>query len=130
MCVCALLMNEGRWSSDTDLQNEAGSTRVPDQNQHQIRMLKEEEEEVQGGSGCLRHSLHHDFSNNNGEEVEEDEEGDGGSKMEEEDEEMDSTSGACSPELIRDSSSLSCSPTGTHVHKYTRTRTHIIHTGE
>ncbi|XP_053366365.1 consortin [Clarias gariepinus] len=113
MCVCALLMNEGLWSSDTDLQNEAGSTRVPDQNQnqHQIRMLKEEEEEVQGGSGCLRHSLHHDFSNNNGEEVEEDEEGDGGSKMEEEDEEMDSTSGACSPELIRDSSSLSCSPT-------------------
>lgn len=101
-------MNEGRWSSDSDLQSEVGSTRVPDlnQNQHQIRMLEEEEEEVRGGHA----HLHHDLTNNNraGEEEEEDEEEDGGSKME--DEEMDSTSGACSPELIRDSSSLSCSP--------------------
>ncbi|KAF4083771.1 hypothetical protein AMELA_G00120380 [Ameiurus melas] len=108
MCVCVLLMNEGRWSSDSDLQSEVGSTRVPDlnQNQHQIRMLEEEEEVVQGGHAHLHHAL----TNNNGagEEEEEDEEEDGGSKME--DEEMDSTSGACSPELLRDSSSLSCSP--------------------
>ncbi|XP_053489383.1 consortin [Ictalurus furcatus] len=112
MCVCVLLMNEGRWSSDSDLQSEVGSTRVPDpnQNQHQIRML-EEEEEVRGGHARLHHDLHHNLTNNTGAgEEEEDEEEDGGSKMEDEDEEMDSTSGACSPELMRDSSSLSCSP--------------------
>ncbi|KAK3563584.1 hypothetical protein QTP86_030936 [Hemibagrus guttatus] len=105
-------MNEGRWSSDSDLQNKLGSTRVPDQkqNNHQIRML-EEEEEVQGGHTHLHQNLHYDFTNNNGAgEEEEEEEEDGGSKMEEEDEEMESTSGACSPELIQDSSSLSCSP--------------------
>ncbi|MCJ8737253.1 hypothetical protein PDJAM_G00022010 [Pangasius djambal] len=114
MCVCVLHMNEGRWSSDSDLQDEAGSTRVPDQNQnlHQIRML-EEEEEVRGGHARLHHDLHHDLTNNNGageEDEEDEEEEDGSSKMEEEEEEMDSTSGACSSELIRDSSSLSCSP--------------------
>ncbi|KAB5562680.1 hypothetical protein PHYPO_G00020660 [Pangasianodon hypophthalmus] len=115
MCVCVLHMNEGRWPSDSDLLDEAGSTRVPDQNQnlHQIRMLEEEEEEVRGGHARLHHDLHHDFTNNNGageEDEDDEEEEDGGSKMEEEEEEMDSTSGAYSPELIRDSSSLSCSP--------------------
>ncbi|XP_058255295.1 consortin isoform X3 [Hemibagrus wyckioides] len=108
MCICVLLMNEGRWSSDSDLKNEVGSTRVPDQNQnsHQLRMLEEEEEEegVQGGHAHLHQNLNHDFTNNNGAGEEEEEE--------EEDEEMESTSGACSPELIRDSSSLSCSPSG------------------
>ncbi|GAA6080513.1 consortin [Tachysurus ichikawai] len=104
-------MNEGQWLSVSDLQNGVGSTRVPDQNQNRtFRMLEEEEEEeVQGGHAHLHHNLHHDFTNNGAGEEEEEEE-DGGSKMEEEDEEMESTSGACSPELIRDSLSLSCSP--------------------
>ncbi|XP_026995610.2 consortin [Tachysurus fulvidraco] len=106
-------MNEGQWLGVSDLHNGVSSTRVPDQNQNRtFRMLEEEEEEVQGGHAHLHHNLHRDFTNNNGagEEEEEEEEEDGGSKLEEEDEEMESTSGACSPELIRDSSSLSCSP--------------------
>lgn len=99
-----------------DLRNEVGSTRVPDrsQSQHQIRMLEEEEEEMQGGHA----RLHHDLTNNNSRAGKEEQEDDEGSKMEEEDEEMESTSGACSPELIRDSSSLSCSPSGTPTHPH------------